>query len=544
MHIPESTLGGRCHEQLGCGLSLPDCLLSLSSDALRDAQAKSRGVRVVPLSQNVSFPDSISMIPISSSCAVMQIPFAGIFAAMPFAEFWLRLRRLPFVVLVMLVAFNSPSASALAESQQAPNIVVILADDLGYGDLEVCGAKDMKTPHLNDLFRRGMQFTNFYANCPVCSPTRAALLSGRYQELVGVPGVIRTNAENSWGYLSPGTQLLPAVAQESGFHTAIIGKWHLGLEAPNTPTERGFHHFKGFLGDMMDDYYTHRRHGNNYMFDNEQRIDPEGHATDLFTDWAIDYLQSRSKDTQPFLMYLAYNAPHTPIQPPADWLQKVRNREPGLKESRAALVALIEHMDDGIGRVLRTLESTGLAENTIVVFTSDNGGQLNVGANNGSLRDGKQSVYEGGLKVPTAVVWPERIAKGSKSDVRAMSMDILPTVFEAAGIQVPESIDGRSFLSTLKGKTQPALREHMFFSRREGGLRYGGKTIEAVISGPWKLLQNSPFASLELYHLGDDPVEQKDLARSHPKQVQRLNALMRRQLQLGGQVPWQKPDDR
>lgn len=441
-----------------------------------------------------------------------------------------------YIVLGMLLALHP------AQAQKKPNLLVILADDLGYGDLEICGAKDMKTPHLNRLFRSGMQFTNFYANCPVCSPTRAALLSGRYQEAVGVPGVIRTHPENSWGYLNPDVPLLPALAQNSGYHTSIIGKWHLGLESPNTPNERGFDFFHGFLGDMMDDYYNHRRHGNNYMYENGTQIDPQGHATDLFTEWTMDYLNQRQKDDPPFLLYLAYNAPHTPIQPPDDWLAKVKARQPELSEDRAALVALIEHMDDGVGQVMKTLESTGLATNTIVVFTSDNGGQLNVGANNGSLRDGKQSVYEGGLKVPTAVVWPEKIEEGSKSEFMAMSMDLLPTFFDAAKLDVPRSIDGRSFLPTLKGMPQERLRDRMFFSRREGGLRYGGKTVEAVIAGDWKLLQNSPFAALELYNLKQDPSESKNLAATSAKRMNQLNALLRRQIQKQGQVPWQKPD--
>lgn len=428
-----------------------------------------------------------------------------------------------------------------AAAAERPNMLVILADDLGYGDLACCGAADMRTPHLDELFAQGMRFTNFYANCPVCSPTRAALLSGRYQELVGVPGVIRTHAENNWGYLDPRCTLLPKVAADAGYHTAIIGKWHLGLESPNTPTERGFQHFKGYLGDMMDDYYKHRRHGINYMREGTAEIDPPGHATDLFTQWAIDYLESRASEQDPFLLYLAYNAPHTPIQPPKEWEQKTLRREKGIDPHRARLVALIEHMDDGIGKVLATLKATGQSDNTIVVFTSDNGGQLNVGANNGPLRDGKQSVYEGGLKVPTAVVWPGKIRAGSVTPFRAMSMDVLPTLFTAADIRIPHEIEGRSFLPTLHREPQKDLRQRMFFCRREGGLRYGGKTIEAVIDGPWKLLQNSPFASLELYNIDEDPAEKTDLAMENKAVLNRLNAAMRLQLQRGGAVPWQRP---
>lgn len=226
---------------------------------------------------------------------------------------------------------------------------------------------------------------------------------------------------------------------------------------------------------MMDDYDHHRRHDVNYMRHGPNVIDPEGHATDLITDWAVDFLKQQSAD-RPFLMYLAYNAPHTPIQPPEDWLQRVMQRETNISPERAKLVALIEHMDHGIGQVVRTLKDRKLAQNTLVVFTSDNGGQLDVGANNGPLRDGKQSVYEGGLKVPLAVVWPERIAAGSTTDFACLSMDLLPTLFDAAGIQITHPVEGRSLLPTLLGQRQDALRDVWYFSRREGGLSYGGKT--------------------------------------------------------------------
>ena len=164
--------------------------------------------------------------------------------------------------------------------------------------LRAFGTPDLRTPAIDRLYREGIDLRNFYANCPVCSPTRAALLTGCYPDRVGVPGVIRTHAANSWGYLSPRAVLLPQVLKTAGYHTAIVGKWHLGLESPNTPTKRGFDTFHGFLGDMMDDYLTHRRHGINYMR-RDREIDPEGHATDLFTDWAVEYLEERAKTDRP-----------------------------------------------------------------------------------------------------------------------------------------------------------------------------------------------------------------------------------------------------
>ena len=449
-------------------------------------------------------------------------------------------RVLLAIALVWLVA---PVAVFAAEQAASPpNVLIILADDLGYGDLGCCGASDLQTPHIDRLAREGLRFTNFYANCPVCSPTRAALLSGRYPDMVGVPGVIRTHRENSWGWLAPGAVLLPTYLKPAGYHSAIVGKWHLGLASPNTPLARGFDHFHGFLGDMMDDYYHHRRHDINYLREDDREIDPQGHATDLFTTWACDYLKTRQSEDQPFCLYLAYNAPHTPIQPPGDWLARVRQREANMTDKRAKLVALIEHLDDGIGRILQTLSDCGFADSTLVVFTSDNGGQVDVGANNGPLRDGKQSVYEGGLKVPAIVRWPWHVAPGTTTDFRAMSMDILPTLLAAARLPAAKSIDGVSFLPTLAGDAQPPLREEWFFARREGGHAYGGKTIEAVIRGDWKLLQNSPFAPLELYNLRADPQEATNLAQRERQVVNQLSAALRRQIQRFGGVPWQPPE--
>src|ERR1041384_2109509 len=306
-------------------------------------------------------------------------------------------------LLGLSIACFVPAGAISAESSPSPkpNIVIILTDDQGRGDYSAFGTRDIRTPNLDRLCREGMTFQNFYANSCVCSPSRAALLTGCYPDRVGVPGVIREESPaDSWGWLSARATLLPQVLRGAGYHSAIIGKWHLGVGSPNTPTERGFDFYHGFLGDMMDDYWTHLRHGRNFMRRNLEVVEPKGHATDVFTGWACDYLEERAKALAPFFLYLAYNAPHGPVQPPPDWLDKVRQREPGISERRAKLVALIEHLDAGIGKVLDALERLGLAGNTLLIFTSDNGGLLTDGANNGPWRSGKTHMYEGGLRVP------------------------------------------------------------------------------------------------------------------------------------------------
>ncbi|MCX6927961.1 MAG: sulfatase-like hydrolase/transferase [Verrucomicrobia bacterium] len=433
-----------------------------------------------------------------------------------------------------------PCNWAAAAAPGKPNILIILTDDQGRGDYSAFGTRDIRTPHMDRLFREGITFDNFFANSCVCSPSRASLLTGCYPDRVGVPGVIREESpHDSWGYLARKAVLLPQLLKPTGYHTALVGKWHLGINSPNTPTERGFDFFHGFLGDMMDDYWTHLRNGHNFMRRNQEVVEAKGHATEVFTDWACEYLHERAKARQPFLLYLAYNAPHAPIQPPADWLAKVKTREPRLSEKRAKLVALIEHLDEGIGKVLETLDHLELAENTLVLFCSDNGGVLADEANNGPWRSGKQHMYEGGLRVPGAARWPGRISPGSRTERMTLTMDILPTVCEACGVLPPASIDGVSFLPAMLGKSESYPKRDLYFVRREGGNAYGGKTINALRRGNWKLLQDSPFAPLELYNLQDDPQERTELARREATVFNELSAALREQIQRAGAIPWQ-----
>lgn len=424
------------------------------------------------------------------------------------------------------------------QADERPNIVLILADDLGYGDLACFGASDMRTPHLDRLMERGLRLDQFYANCTVCSPTRAALMSGRYPDLAGVPGVIRQRPADSWGYLAPSLRTLPQTLQSAGYHTAMVGKWHLGFEPPNIPNTRGFEFFHGFLADMMDDYWTHRRGGVNWMRRNRKVIDPEGHATDLFSQWAADYIEQRGSGDQPFFLYLAYNAPHFPIQPPESWLAKVKSREPQLNENRAANVALIEHMDDGIGKVLAAIKQTGKEQNTLVIFSSDNGGSLPHHQSNGKLRGGKQDHWEGGIRVPTCVVWPDKI-KPRRSNEIGMTMDFLPTLCEIAGAEVDFPIDGQS-LTGVWIDDQPADPDRtLIWMRREGNRRYQGRAYYAIRQGPWKLQQSSPFEAMQLFNLEDDPDETNPLP-TNSKIADRLRTDLMLHLQRAGQVPWQK----
>lgn len=421
---------------------------------------------------------------------------------------------------------------------KSPNIICILADDLGYGDLSIQGAIDMQTPNIDKLAREGLTFSNFYANSTVCSPSRAALLSGKFPDLVGVPGVIRQNPKNSWGNLVDSTLLIPQVLKDKGYHTAIIGKWHLGLTSPDLPNDKGFDLFKGFLAGMVDDYWTHLRQGVNWMRHNQQEIKPQGHATDIFTNWTLDYLKERSKESSPFFLYLAFNAPHFPIQPPQEWLDKVNQREPNLSEKRAKNVALIEHLDFSMGKIMQFLKESGLDENTLIVFTSDNGGLLSYEQSNGKLRGGKQDMYEGGIRVPAFFYWKNKIKPNTKTEQPSMLMDLFPTFCEVAGTDIPPNIDGISILPLLKGEGLKAHERFMFWMRREG-VKYGGQAYYAARYGDFKILQNTPYEPIQFFNIKNDEYEENPLNSSKIKIYKELRLELQEHIRKAGAIPWQ-----
>jgi len=358
--------------------------------------------------------------------------------------------------------------------------------------------------------------------------------------MVGAPGVIRQWEKDSWGYFNPSGPTMPDLMSKAGYHTGMVGKWHLGFKSPNIPNDRGFDFFHGFLADMMDDYWTHLRGGVNWMRRNKEEVKPKGHATEVFTRWGIDYVKEQSADKKkPFFLYLAYNAPHFPIQPPKDWLEKVQKREPRLDKKRATNVAFVEHMDNEIGKFLDAVKDLGIAEDTLIVFSSDNGGSLPHGALNGELRGGKQDHWEGGIRVPTCAVWPGTIKPGRTNEL-GMTMDLLPTFCEISGVKVEHEIDGASLAPIwLKGAKGDPNRT-LIWVRREGNRRYQGRAYYAIRRGPWKLLQNTGFEPMQLVNLSSDPAE----ANPKPPNGKVANELSRAlmdHLQKAGKIPWRKP---
>jgi len=440
----------------------------------------------------------------------------------------------------LVTLFFCMAGHAAVQAAALPNIVFIMADDLGFGDLSSYGATEMRTPNIDSIAERGVRLTYFYANSTVCSPTRAALMTGKFSDLAGVPGVVRPATNDSYGFLDPANKLMPHYLKQRGYTTALIGKWHLGLSSPNLPNERGFDLYRGHLSGMMD-YYSHAQRDVSYLRHDEPPIAVEGHATDLLSDWAVEYLRQQQDSDTPFFLYLAYTAPHSPIQPPDENVERVKARDPDMDETRAKFAALVEHMDDGIGRVLDALRATGQLQDTLVVFVSDNGGAEWFGADNGLLRGGKQDLFEGGIRVPGMAMWPGHIEPGTTRDDVLLTMDWLPTFAALFGLDVAHTMDGRDMSAVLLGTDAPANDRTLVWVRREGRDMMGIPHY-AVRQGDYKLVVNHPFEKPLLFNIAEDPFEENPLDMNDNGTARQLEDLLQAHIIESGRVPWRDPD--
>jgi len=401
--------------------------------------------------------------------------------------------------------------------QAPPNVVIILADDMGYGDIAPFGSKLNRTPNLNRMTAEGMKLTSFYG-ANVCTPSRAQLMTGCYAKRVGLPAVLGPKCPVG---LSPDERTVADLLKLCGYNTMLIGKWHLGDQPPFLPTRHGFDHFLG-LPSSND-------HKPLFLVRDETVIQapPEqDKLTAYYTEKAVKFIKT-NKD-HPFFLYLAHAAIHVPISPGKAFQGKSANGRLG---------DWVEETDWSVGCVLDTLKELKLDTNTIVLFTSDNGGwreQGKDGGDNGPLRGGKRSTYEGGLRVPAIFWWPGKIRRGTVSDAITSEMDVLPTVVKLAGGAVPpeRKIDGLDIWPLLSGQTKTSPREALFYYR---DVKSEGK-LEAVRSGPWKLsiaAQSEGWKDLspeilaqpytpKLYNLDNDIGETTDVAAQHPDVVKRL----------------------
>ena len=406
--------------------------------------------------------------------------------------------------------------STLLHAQTKPNVVFILADDMGYGDVASYGCEDIQTANLDRLAASGVRFTSGYSSHPYCSPMRAALMAGRYQHRFGYERNIAFDQHNMVMGLPKSEKTVATRMQEAGYVTAAIGKWHLGASTPFQPNSRGFDFWYGFRGGGHQ-YFTvdlNTKLHENYHAPLERNGQPEGldgYLTTTLTDAALGFI--KENEDSPFFIYLAYNAPHGPLQAPESYLQKYST----IKDlKRRTYAAMVHSLDDEIGRVIKTLDELGLRENTLVCFMSDNGGPEHANASdNGLLRGGKGEVYEGGIRVPFMVSWPGKIREGQTNDHPVMSIDLMRTALELGGAPMEDKLEGVNLLPYITGQNSGIPNKALFW-RMENGTDY------AVRSGPWKLAKARDQAGIQLYNIEDDIGETKNLASKNPEIVGRL----------------------
>ena len=390
-----------------------------------------------------------------------------------------------------------------------PNFVIILSDDQGYGDASFHQhPPGVSTPAIDKLAEAGRVFTDGYASAYVCAPTRAGLLTGRYQQRCG----FYTCGDSRRG-LPLGEITLADLLKRRGYATGIFGKWHLGIQPAYHPLKRGFDEFYGFLGHGAHDYFDLTcKSGRefNCIYRNTETIDDRGYLTDNLGREACAFIEKHSSKGAPFFLYLAFNAVHWPLQAP----QKDVKRFNSASKERNVYLAMLYRMDLAIGEVIRTLKKCGVYENTLIFYLTDNGGAKRTSADNRPLRGYKHSTYEGGIRVPFIVSWPGHIEPGTCNEP-VICLDIMPTILDVLGVELPAGrvYDGKSLMPVLNGRRKGGLHEYLFWDCNEGQW--------AVRNGKWKLLKKRKGA-IELYDLQRDIGESKNLARQRPDVVKRL----------------------
>jgi len=410
----------------------------------------------------------------------------------------------------------SLAVPALADNPSPPpNIIVILADDLGYADLGVQGSTDIRTPHIDSLARSGTRFTDAYVTCTICAPSRAALVTGRYQQRFGFEDIGGPQPAPEFG-LPPEEVTIAKYLQGGGYATAIIGKWDLGQGPDSLPNNTGFDTFFGFLPGANDyirrsaateSMVNGRRHP---IFRNRTVVDEPEYLTDAFGREAERFIKQHAH--QPFFLYLSFSAPHTPMEATEPYL----DRFPDLYGGRRVYAAMVSAMDVAVGRVLAALESANLQENTLIIFLSDNGGASGARStvpnfsDNRPLRGYKATYWEGGVRVPFIISWPARVRPNEVSAELISSLDILPTALAAAGIEpwADQPLDGQDLLPLLGEQPSPVAAERTLY------WRYFENT--SIRSGPWKLLRIGGLP-VQLFNVVTDISESKEVSSTHPE---------------------------
>ena len=436
-----------------------------------------------------------------------------------------------------LVAVLAGSLLHLGSTQAAPapagkpNIVFILADDLGYGDLGCMGATDIKTPNIDRIAAEGVKFSNFYANAPVCTPTRAGFMTGRWQQRIGLEFAFGYQVEQSRrvnGAWVPETDIhglgLPLTEttiadrlKAAGYATGAFGKWHLGYRDEYNPTKRGFDEYFGELLGHAD-YYRHKYFdGTPALRDGLKPVQREGYFTDLVNERAVKFVRDHAR--QPFFLYVPHLAVHAPFQPPDAPNSPMVTKDTMLHGSRAIYKAMLERVDRGVGEILTELERQGIADNTLVVFSADNGGER--WSSNAPLFHHKATLWEGGIRVPCLMRWPARLPRGKVTAQMGITMDLHATFLALAGVTPPREkpLDGIDLIPLL---TANALaQERTFYWRMDRSNR----KQRAIRQGKWKYLNDGNTMDL-LFDLDTDVGERTNLTFQHPAVVARLKSAL------------------
>ena len=449
------------------------------------------------------------------------------------------------------LGLQSGNAQDAIKAADYPNIVFILADDLGWKDLACYGNPFNETPNIDKLAKGGIRYTQAYAACPVCSPTRASIMTGKYParlQLTNFIGGTRTDPQSPVlpagfkPYLESRETTLPELLKQKGYTTGMVGKWHLGDQDSVAPWNQGFDYSR-MIGKNGLDYYNYSIFIDSYQ--KEFADHGTEYMTDKLTEYGVDFIKQNAK--KPFFLYLAYSAPHVMIVPRADKLSKyfIKYQNSGEKFN-PNYAAMIESVDDGVGAIIQTLKEQGLLENTLIIFTSDNGGLGldELGPTPTSmvpLRKWKGHIYEGGTRVPAMVSWAGKIAPGKVSDTYFSSIDYLPTLCELAGISsLPQNIDGISVLPMIMNpqveiaQTRPLFWHYPHFSNQLG------RPAGSVRVGDYKLVELYESGKLELYNLKEDISESNDLSgkmKGKTQEMHRLLADWRKQMNAQMPVP-------
>ncbi|NPA37401.1 MAG: sulfatase [Chlorobi bacterium] len=438
-----------------------------------------------------------------------------------------KIKLLSIVLSALIFSFNSCSAKGEKttkdkEKKGTPNIILIMADDLGYSDLSCYGSENIKTPVLDKLAEQGIRFNDYHSNGPVCSPTRAALMTGKYQQRVGIEGVITAAGGRDKGLALSEVTVAEALKNE-GYVTAMFGKWHLGYDKKYGPVKQGFDEFRGFVSGNID-YFSHiDQEGYFDWWNGEILKDDNGYSTDLITKYGMEFIR-KNKDKR-FFLYLPYAAPHYPYQ--ARYSKPFRKegvKQPTDKSIPADSIPaiyrdMVEALDEDVDKLMKTLKELGLDENTLVFFCSDNGGTKKGGKHNLPLRGHKGTLYEGGHRVPAFAVWPGKIKPGTGYEGPVMSMDIYPTLLDIVGGEKPQGIDGISIKNVLlKNETLP-----------ERTLFWKFRNARVVRQGDWKLIvtkEKNKEEKIELFNLKDDISESVNLAEKEGDRIENMRKLL------------------